>query len=371
MEARHLKWVKTRYFSAVLLALLAISSLAARAQEQSVLGRGEQVFGSLCAGCHGVGATGGERGPALVANRSIRGFSQAQLEEVIRKGTPGGMPPFSLPDDQLQAVAQWVRSLNVTAYDLKPEGDATAGEQFFFGAGQCSSCHMIQGHGRTNGPDLSNIGRQLGIRDLELALDNPDARFGSRSATNCPGWAWCPQESWQMASVRLRDGSTLRGFLRSQGMHDLQLQTLDGRMHLLNDTEYSQVTPQSHSSMPPLKATSEERRNLLAYLSTRGGVPEGPLAREWEPSPADAFQQILKPNGDWPTYNGDIGGNRYSPLNQINAQTVSALRLQWSYFLSRHRSGTHAHRQGWRDVRIGSQPGFCSRLAYGTRDLGL
>ena len=34
---------------------------------------------------------------------------------------------------------------------------------------------------------------------------------------------------------------------------------------------------------------------------------------------------------DWPTYNRDLAGTRYSPLNQINTRTVSSLREIWSY----------------------------------------
>jgi len=34
---------------------------------------------------------------------------------------------------------------------------------------------------------------------------------------------------------------------------------------------------------------------------------------------------------DWPTYNRDLAGTRYSPLTQINTRTVSSLREIWSY----------------------------------------
>ena len=34
---------------------------------------------------------------------------------------------------------------------------------------------------------------------------------------------------------------------------------------------------------------------------------------------------------DWPTYNRDLAGTRYSPLAQINTRTVSSLREVWSY----------------------------------------
>ncbi len=34
---------------------------------------------------------------------------------------------------------------------------------------------------------------------------------------------------------------------------------------------------------------------------------------------------------DWPTYNRDLAGTRYSPLTQINTKNVSTLTQAWSY----------------------------------------
>jgi len=320
--------------TAWIIVLTALSGVPAWSQSTPSADSVEQLFNMRCSGCHGTGATGGERGPALVNNRSIRNRSETQILDLIRNGTTGGMPGFPLPEAQLKALAQWVRSLNVSAYDLKPEGNATPGEEFFFGKGQCGSCHTVRGRGKPNGPDLSDVGAQLSLRDLQLALDNPNARAGSRSAAGCPGWAWCPQDTWAIATVRLRDGRTLRGYLRSQGQHDLQLQSADGRVHLLNDNEYREISREKTSAMAPLRASADERRDIVAYLSSLSGSVEGPLVREWDAVPANAFEQIAHPkNGDWPTYNGDIRGNRHAALDQINTGNVSRLRLQWSYTL--------------------------------------
>ena len=44
-----------------------------------------------------------------------------------------------------------------------------------------------------------------------------------------------------------------------------------------------------------------------------------------------APQDLLKPLGaDWPTYNGDYTGKRYSNLAQVNERTVNQLSLAWS-----------------------------------------
>src|SRR4249920_3383072 len=39
------------------------------------------------------------------------------------------------------------------------------------------------------------------------------------------------------------------------------------------------------------------------------------------------------PASDWPTYNRDLAGTRYSPLTQINTTNVASLTRVWSYRL--------------------------------------
>jgi len=36
-------------------------------------------------------------------------------------------------------------------------------------------------------------------------------------------------------------------------------------------------------------------------------------------------------DGDWPMYNRDLAGTRYSPLTQINTGNVTRLKKVWSY----------------------------------------
>ncbi len=288
-------------------------------------------FAKLCAGCHGDGGVGTDRGPALVNNRKLGKRSEEQIERLIRNGTQGGMPPFPLAESELRPLARWVHALNATAYDVKPEGDERAGERFFFGKGGCGSCHMVEGRGGVNGPDLSDVGKQLSPGGLEQALDNPGAGSRERTASGCPGWAWCPQDQWAVVNVRLRDGSRLRGLVRGRGKHNLQLQTTDGRLHLLTDEEYDGIEREAASFMPPLNATAGERRDLIAYLSRRGGIPIGPMRAKAE-IPEAAIQRIVQPApGEWPTYNGSLGANRHSALTQINTGNAGKLQLEWSY----------------------------------------
>jgi len=45
---------------------------------------------------------------------------------------------------------------------------------------------------------------------------------------------------------------------------------------------------------------------------------------------ANAFAQAI-PESDWPAYGRDGGGTRYSPLDAINRQNVSQLKIAWTY----------------------------------------
>src|SRR5438105_13207436 len=36
-------------------------------------------------------------------------------------------------------------------------------------------------------------------------------------------------------------------------------------------------------------------------------------------------------NGEWPAYNGDLKGTRYSPLDQIDASNFSKLEVAWRF----------------------------------------
>ena len=49
----------------------------------------------------------------------------------------------------------------------------------------------------------------------------------------------------------------------------------------------------------------------------------------WACLPADA--QTGAKNGEWPTYGGDLGNTRYSPLDQINAANFNKLEVAWRF----------------------------------------
>jgi PQQ-dependent dehydrogenase (methanol/ethanol family) len=275
------------------------------------------LFAQVCALCHGNDARGTDRAPALINPDHFRSLSESDVETIIGKGR-GKMPAFPLPPENIRVLAAYVLSLNSMGPATAVAGDPRAGERIFFGSGQCATCHIAQGRGHSNGPDLSAVGRRLRLADLRQALVDPSAAITA---------------GYQTVTVALTGGGTLQGFARAQGSHDLVLQTADGRLHLLLDTEYQSVTPDPRSAMPAFQGTADERRDLLAYLSRLDGVGVGPLAGIEPPAPTPAeIDQIERPKpGDWPTYNGALDGNRYTHLDQISADNVAKLQLQWTF----------------------------------------
>jgi PQQ-dependent dehydrogenase (methanol/ethanol family) len=263
--------------------------------------------------------------------RSLRSRSEAQIRGIIRNGTRGGMPGFPLADAELDVLAKAVHSWNSSAFEAHPAGDLAAGRAVF--ETKCLTCHMTMGKGASNGPDLSSVGKDLTVRELEDTLRDPNSRKGKRNGAACPSWAFCPDDPWGVVTVKMKDGSSVRGFARSRGPHDVQLQTFDGKIKLVPGTSFVSVEAEKGSYMPAFAGTDGERRNLIAYLSTLGGVGVGPLA-SGVTAPAAEIARVQTPKtGEWPGYHGLPSANRHSPLAQITPANAARLKPVWSYAL--------------------------------------
>jgi len=150
---------------------------------------------------------------------------------------------------------------------------------------------------------------------------------------------------YQPAVVRLRDGTSIRGLIKNESTFDLQLLELDGRFALLTKPEIQSVEREQKSLMPPLQAGETEAQNLLAYLSRLTGIHARSADEHMASLPEDkplpgavSFAQITDPKpGEWPTYHGITGGNRHSPLDQINASNITALAPRWSFSIGNSR----------------------------------
>ena len=201
-------------------------------------------------------------GPRLVATRRMRSRTAQQIRGIIHKGViSSGMPAFDLPAPELDALAAFVRSLNSTAAEAEVPGNSIAGGQFFFGKGKCSECHMIRGRGKAVGPDLSNLARELTVGEIREAITNPAARI-------TPGY--------ELVTIELKDGKSMRGFARGRTNFDVQLQGLDGRFHSFLQPDIKTIQTEKQSLMKAVTGTPAELRDLTAFLCSLGRPGENP-----------------------------------------------------------------------------------------------
>ena len=345
------------------LALVLFALLVVNARAQSVPA-GKQQFVSHCSACHGEDGRGGQLGPGIVDIQDPRATSAAAVHDVVRSGVPAkGMPAFTtLTDAEVDSIAAYVMSLKSAAAPVAlsqqagagqaaVQGDVKAGFGYFMHEGKCGSCHAIQGRGGVIGPDLTSVGRTRTVEQIEQSLLNPGsvpppAAGGGGGRRGGRGGSDAAPVSYAAVTVKLRDGRALRGALKSETKFDAQLMGLDGHLYLLSKDQIADITHESASLMPKVQATASQMRDLVAYLSqlkgdaeglmgdAGGSVPLPPL----DLGPGVSFADVIHPkDGEWPSYNGSIGGNRFSPLTEVNTSNASKLAPRWTFTLP----GTH------------------------------
>jgi len=167
--------------------------------------------------------------------------------------------------------------------------DADPGRLIF--ESRCARCHGADGSGGDMGPNIH--GRLASHSDEQLAQ-----LFGEGSG-GMPPVAVTGEEFPNLVrflrslepqrrpvvriTARLVNGKVLEGELLNQGFGDLQMRGGDGRVHLLRRV-------------------------------------------------GERFREI-EPGVDWPGYNGDPGGNRYTTLAQITKANVARLTPKWTFTL--------------------------------------
>lgn len=155
----------------------------------------------------------------------------------------------------------------------------------------CASCHGADGNGGEMGPPIvlrlaTRDNQQLAslIRDGVPAKGMPPSKVADPEMAALLKFLRTIErrsEPVVRKSLQTTDGRTLEGQVLGEGFEDLQLRTDDNRVHLLR----------------------------------RAG---------------DRFRSVTSEIA-WPTYNGDLGGNRYTTLTQINKNTVARLAPRWSF----------------------------------------
>lgn len=189
---------------------------------------------------------------------------------------------------------------------------APSDQQRLFDA-QCAMCHGADGRGAERGPDIITSSRAAarpldetariireGIPAGGMPRSNLDAETIHALARHVRIMAERAREPRTFARVRLqlRGGASLEGLVQNESNFDLQLLTTEGELVMLARDEIAGIVELGRGTMPVLKPRE--------------------VADGWN-------------EGDWPTYNGDVGGNRHSPLRHIQPATVSGMRLKWLF----------------------------------------
>jgi alcohol dehydrogenase (cytochrome c) len=297
---------------------------------------GKRQYEARCVGCHGSDGTGGGHGPGFIGIANSRATSLQSVRDLILKGIPEkGMPAFRISTDEADLISSYVMRLKqpaaVEAAGSPEQGDAVAGERFFNGQGNCSTCHMIRGHGGILGPDLSAVGRDRRPAQIEQAIREPGSVL---APTGRGGRAGRGAVSYHAVTVKLRDGRILRGIARNESPFDLQLLATDQKLHLLLKTEIAEIVREK-TLMPKAQASPQQLHDLVAYLSRLVPDPNAKATlATGAMGPGVPFEKIAHPTpGEWPSYSGDLSGNRFSPLNQINTGNVAHLAPKWMFTL--------------------------------------
>jgi alcohol dehydrogenase (cytochrome c) len=170
--------------------------------------------------------------------------------------------------------------------------DRSAGQRSF--ESRCAICHGGDGHGTDRAPAIYN---KTAARDNQsiaavvrggLPGGMPAFEISDAELADLTTYLRTLQptvRTFQRPVVRetitLTDGKTLTGVLVGQGLEDHQIRTDDGRIHLL-------------------------RRVGNRYREVTSTV-------------------------DWPTFHGDMSGNRYTAMTQIAKDNVKNLGARWMY----------------------------------------
>ncbi len=233
---------------------------------------GERLYRSYCAGCHGAKGEGG-RGAMLAVERLTRAPDEESLVRVIAQGIPGTeMPESFLEEEEIRALAVWVRSL--ARKEAMPQaGEAARGRQLYLGKGNCTRCHALSGQGGTLGPDLTEIGTRRSAGYLRRALVEPEADV----AESFSQYRWTINLPDNFLQVRLltRDGRKITGARLNEDAFSIQVRDPDGRIHSFFKDELRELhKDRGRSPMPGFRDvfTAAELDDVVSFLASLRGA---------------------------------------------------------------------------------------------------
>ena len=247
--------------AALLLAQDSAPSRATSQAQQNDSSRAQQSFAKKCAGCHGLDGKGAERAPDIVMSPKVRQFTDEQLFQILQNGVPNtSMPSFDyLGDDLLRALVQHLRSLQGDRAVTPLPGNAQRGKELYFGKGECSHCHMVQGQGGFFGSDLTAYAAGRSPEAVHDAIVFPNRDLDPRRRT---------------VVATLPDGKSFKGLAENEDNFSIQLLTADGTLLLLSKSSLAKLAHRDVSPMPAdygKRLSPAEIEDLVSFLSSKAG----------------------------------------------------------------------------------------------------
>ena len=222
---------------------------------------GGRIYRSHCVECHGRDGTGG-RGPDITRGDLRYGNSDAALADTISTGIPGtSMPLFFFNGKQLWQIVAFVQSLR--REEPGPPGDSSAGAALFRGKGACVNCHMVDGQGGRQGPDLTTVGARRSLPHLRNAILEPNQ--------------WVAPRDWKI-QAKTKSGVPVAGVRLNEDTHSLQLLDSNDRLLSLVKKDLESYRVIKMSAMPSYaeRLSESELEDLVAYLYTLRGKGSSP-----------------------------------------------------------------------------------------------
>jgi putative heme-binding domain-containing protein len=237
---------------------------------------GEYEFRINCALCHGLGARGGGRGPDLTRAVKKHTHSDAEMFQVISNGIPGTAMPANgtngqgvgMTDEEIWQIITYIRSQEVKA-PAQAAGNAARGKDLFYGDGNCSLCHMVEGKGGRLGPELTSVGGSRTREAIIESVRDPSRRLAWGLTESTKEF---PQEYLSVTAVT-GDGKQIKGVTLNEDSFSVQIMDMGEQIHLLEKSKLLSFQKSRESAMPKYGAdilSDKDLGDIVAYLISVG-----------------------------------------------------------------------------------------------------
>jgi putative heme-binding domain-containing protein len=238
--------------------------------DQETIQRGRKLFDANCSGCHGADGHGGTRGPSLGAGHLKHGNSDRALFRTITKGLiDTSMPPFRLRDEEVWDIISFLRFVRGETQRIDPL-KMESGKSIFFGRGNCSRCHMLDGQGGRLGPDLSNTDSPITTDYLAQSIRDPSASLPvDRWAAEGIGAARL--KKYAKVTLIDRNGKRITGVRLNEDSFSVQLMDQQESIHLALKQDLKEVINHLESMMPAYDEkmlSNADLEDLIAFVGS-------------------------------------------------------------------------------------------------------